>query len=88
MDKVESVRQITGKNVNVELSIAPAHSAVQSEPVSLASLTEVVQHMMPTNCLLDIVPAKVLKEDFNTVGPGLLVFYRHLPQFKICPSCL
>ena len=53
---------------NCYLLIAPAHSTVfdQFELVSLYSLGDVVKSLKPTNCPLDIVPAKVLKIVFNT----------------------
>lgn len=40
--------------------------------LSLLSVT--VQPLKPTNCPLDIVPSKILKKAFNTVGPSLLGF--------------
>ena len=77
VDKVDSVR--TDINVilstNKDLPVVPTHSAVfdQFELVSLSCLCDVVKSLKPTNCRLDIVPAKVLKMFFNTVGPSLLV---------------
>ena len=52
---------------------APAQSAV-FEIISLSSLTKVVSGLKPTNCPLDIIPAKFLKEVFSSVGSSLLVF--------------
>ena len=65
-------------STNRDLPVAPTHSAVfdQFELVSLSSLCDVVKSLKPTNCLLDIVPAKVLKMVFNTVETyGDLLLY-------------
>lgn len=73
---MNSIRQATNKSFDKDLSVAPAHSAVfeHIELVSLPSLADIVKYLKPTNCLLDVVPVKMLKIAFNTVGPGLLVF--------------
>ncbi|KAK7933964.1 hypothetical protein WMY93_004860 [Mugilogobius chulae] len=42
------------------------------EPVTMSLLSEIVQGMRPTNCPLDIVPSKVIKQAFDAVGPCLL----------------
>lgn len=81
VDKVDSARRDTSKSFNMsfnkDLFVAPAHSAAfeQFELVSLSSLSHIVKSLKPTNCSLDIVPAKVLKSFFfDTVGPSLMVF--------------
>lgn len=74
-DKVAAVRQNCSANFNVFVPAAPVLSAVFEDfkPVSLTLLSEVVQHMKPTNCPLDIVPARIVKEVFNTaIGSSLL----------------
>jgi len=45
----------------------------QFEPISLSFLEEIVLHMKSTNCPMDFIPTKLLKEVFTTVGPFLLV---------------
>ena len=59
-----------------DVCVPPAQSAVfeQFETISLSSLTKVVSGLKPTNCPLDIIPAKFLKEVFSSVGSSLLVF--------------
>uniref|UniRef100_A0A8C1UC21 Reverse transcriptase domain-containing protein n=1 Tax=Cyprinus carpio TaxID=7962 RepID=A0A8C1UC21_CYPCA len=76
INKVESVRQLTTNSSVTDSVVAAAHSAVfeQFEPVSLSFFNEVVHKMKITNCPLDFVPTKLLKEVFTTVGPFLLVF--------------
>uniref|UniRef100_A0A671US34 Reverse transcriptase domain-containing protein n=1 Tax=Sparus aurata TaxID=8175 RepID=A0A671US34_SPAAU len=92
VDKVDSVRKDTSKsvitNTNKDLLAAPAHSAVfdQFELVSLNSLGDVVKSLKPTNCPLDILPAKVLKMVFNTVGPSLLVFIKSCLRSGTVPA--
>jgi len=74
-DKVASVRQNCSANFNVFVPTAPVCYTVFEEfkPVSLALLSEVVLHMKPTYCPLDIVPARIVKEVFNSaIGPCLL----------------
>ncbi|XP_032366676.1 LOW QUALITY PROTEIN: uncharacterized protein LOC116685831 [Etheostoma spectabile] len=44
------------------------------ETISLLSFTKVVSGMKPTNCPLDIIPAKFLKEVLSSIGSSLLVF--------------
>lgn len=44
----------------------------QFDMVSLSFLSNIVKSLKPTNCPVDIVPRKVLKMVFNTVGPSLL----------------
>ena len=77
-DKVASVRQNIG-NIVVSsdyVCAPPTHSAVfeQFESISLSSLSKVVNGLKSTNCPLDVIPAKFLKEVFLSVGPSLLVF--------------
>ncbi len=43
-------------------------------PISLPLFTKVISGMKPTNCPSDIIPAKFLKEVFNSVGSSLLFF--------------
>ena len=77
-DKVTSVRQnICNLNlslVDVCASSAPAAVFEHFEAISLSSFTKVVSGMKPTNCPLDFIPAKFLKEVLSSVGPSLLVF--------------
>ena len=75
-------------NTNKDLLVAPAHSAVfvQFEFVSLYSLGDVVKSLKPTNCPLDIVPAKVLKMVVNTVGPSLQVFINSCLRLGTVPA--
>ena len=65
IDKVDAVRTATNVllSTNRDLPVVPTYSAVfdQFELVSLSSLCDVVKSLKPTNCPLDIVPAKVLK---------------------------
>ena len=92
VDKVDSVRKDTSESVfmstNRDSPVAPAHSAVfdQFELVSLSSLCDVVKSLKPTNCPLDIVPAKVLKMVFNTVGLSLLVFINSCLRLGAVPA--
>ena len=44
----------------------------QFEPISISFLSEVVHHMRPTNCPLDCIPSRLLKDVFDTVGPCML----------------
>lgn len=66
VDKVESVR-VTSQNFMKDLPVAPVRSAVfgHFELVSLSSLTNRVKSLKPTNCPLDVVPAKMSKGVFN-----------------------
>lgn len=78
VDKVESARRDSSKNstlnADTALLVAPTNSAVfdQLDLVSLSSLGDIVQSLKPTNGPLDIVPSKILKTAFNTVGPSFL----------------
>lgn len=56
------------------------------EPVSLSLLSEVVQGMSPTNCPLDIIPTKMLKQVFDTVGPCVLVLINICLSLGIVPT--
>lgn len=92
VDKVDSVRRDTSKSFNMsfnkDLFVAPAHSAVleQFELVSLSPLGDIVKSLKPTNCPLDIVPAKVLKMVFDTVGPSLVVFINTCLRLGAVPA--
>lgn len=88
VDKVDSVRQSTRKGFNRDFSVAPTHSAVfeEFELVSFSSLGEIVKLLKPTNCPLDIVPARVLKLFFNIVGPGLVVFINSCLSLGTVPA--
>lgn len=77
-DKVTTVRQIIS-SVDASLDdvcVPLTQSAVfeQFETISLKYFAKVVSGMKPTNCPLDIIPAKFLKEVFNSVGSSLLIF--------------
>lgn len=52
--------------------LAPPAVFEMFQPVSLSLLSEVVLGLRPTDCPLDIIPSKILKQTFNTVGPSLL----------------
>ena len=75
-------------STNKDLPVVPTHSAVfdQFELVSFSSLCDIVKSRKPTNCLFDIVPAKVLKMVFNTVGPSLLVFINSCLRLGTVPA--
>lgn len=69
-DEVAAVVQVTGCNAAPDFSDAADASVVfeQSEPASLTTLTDVVQHMKLSNWPLDILPSKFLKTGLKTVG--------------------
>lgn len=62
-----TVRQNIDHNFKVLLCL-------KTIPGSLSFLTELVQHIKPTKCLLHVVPAKMLKEAFDMVEPCLHAF--------------
>lgn len=68
-DEVDSVRLVTGCNEAPNFSVAIDASVVleEFEAVFLATLTD-VQHMKFTNCPLDVLPSKFLKNAFNIVS--------------------
>lgn len=76
VDKVASVKQsIKNMSNTFDLCSSPVRSMFNVfEPVSLPLLSDVVQGLRLTNCPLDIIPSKMLKQVFNTVGPCLLSF--------------
>lgn len=80
-DKVAYVRQSISNNSAAATAppcvppLAPAAVLTVFEPVSLSQLCDVVQKLRPTSCPLDIVPSRVLKQVFDTVGPCLLSFF-------------
>ena len=84
----ENFSKSVNMNTNKDLLITPAHSAVfdQFELVSIYSLGDVVKSLKSTNCPLDIVPAKVLKMVFNTVGPSLLLFINACLKLGTVPA--
>ncbi len=61
-------------NCNSDFLVPAVCSAAltQFEPVSLATLTEIVGRMKPTNCQLDIFPSRLFKTVFNIIGPSIL----------------
>lgn len=65
-------------NAVMQLDIAcasPEPVAVfdQFDSVSLSSLANIVSSMKPTNCPLDVIPARLLAEVFSSLGSSLLV---------------
>lgn len=75
VDKVMSVRALSSSSISPDQSATTPHVPVfdHFEPISLASLSDVVKHTKTTICPLDVFPTKLLKEVFSTVGPVLLV---------------
>lgn len=51
--------------------LVSTYSAVlnQFEPVSLANLAEIVMKLKPSYCPTDIVPPRLFKEAWETIGP-------------------
>uniref|UniRef100_A0A8C9YNU4 Reverse transcriptase domain-containing protein n=1 Tax=Sander lucioperca TaxID=283035 RepID=A0A8C9YNU4_SANLU len=87
--KVASVRKNASANFKVFVPASPAHLAVFEEfkPLSLTLLSEVVQQMKPTNGPLDIVPARMVKEVFNsTIGSSLLTFFNSCLSLGSVPA--
>ncbi|KAK7925857.1 hypothetical protein WMY93_008167 [Mugilogobius chulae] len=74
VEKVALVKTNIIMNANVVFDGPLTPSAVFEvfEPVTMSLLSEIIQGMRPTNCPLDIVPSKVIKQAFDAVGPCLL----------------
>ncbi len=51
-------------------------SAIWSDldPVSLQSLKETMDHLKPSFCSHDVLPPRILKQIFDSVGPSLVSF--------------
>lgn len=90
IDKVASVRQNASVDLSEFVPADPFYSAVFGEfkPISLSLLSQVVHHMKPTNCSLDIVPAWMLKEVFSTLGLSFTHVFKFLSQFWLIPGCI
>lgn len=56
------------------------------EPVSLSLLNEVVRNLRPSKCTLDIIPPRLLKDVFDTVGTCLLSIVNCSLQSGSVPS--
>lgn len=74
-DKVMSVRQLASCNVSADMSVNVIRPVMLDhfEPISFSLLTDVFQHMRPTNCPLDIFPTRLLKEVLHIIGPSLVI---------------
>ncbi len=44
----------------------------QFEPVTFSHLSDIVKQLRPTNCPLDSIPARLVKDVFDTVGPSVV----------------
>lgn len=44
----------------------------QFEPVSLATLVEIVEHLKSTVCPQDIIPTRIFKQTFSVIGPSVM----------------
>ncbi len=44
----------------------------QFEPVSFATLGEIVEHLKPTVCHQDIIPTRIFKQAFSVIGPSVM----------------
>lgn len=56
--------------------------------VSLADLKRVVQELKATSCPLDTVPAGIMKEAINTLGPCLVAFINSCLSLGTVPAAL
>jgi len=58
------------------------------EAVSLADLKKYVHELEHTTCTLDIVPAKILKEAIDIIGPCLVSFINTCLSLGTVPAAL
>lgn len=58
------------------------------EPVSLSNLVNIVQHLKPTNCTLDVIPSRRLLQVLDVVGPNIVNIINSSLVNGIVPSCL
>lgn len=79
VDKVDFVRRATRKTFSKDFSVVPAHSAVldQFELVSLYFLGHMVKSLKPTNCPLDVVPAR--RHKIVLILSGLVLWFLSIP---------
>jgi len=74
-EKVCAVRSSLTPYVSEPQILCPSAAVFDHfETVSLSYLTKVVQQMKPSNCPLDIIPSRLFKEVFPTIGPLILDF--------------
>ena len=69
-------------------SVFTASSAVfhQFEPVSLSTLTEIVEHLRPANCPSDSIPSHLFKEVFSSVQSFILLLINRCLSSGCVPS--
>ena len=73
IDKVANIRSsISPSHVNHPPPPAPTTTMNQFKSLSLPCLADIVSHMKPTTCSSDILPSRLLKEAFDSLGPSIL----------------
>ncbi|KAF7697718.1 hypothetical protein HF521_004228, partial [Silurus meridionalis] len=75
LDKVLSVRQTITQVPAVAMSTCAAQCVLENfDAVTLVDLRKAVHGLKPTTCPLDAVPARILKEAVDIIGPILVSF--------------
>ncbi len=74
-DKITTLRSQLQPLANVSPELC-CSSAIWSDfdPVSLQSLKETIDHLKPSFCSHDVLPPRILKQIFDSVGPSLVSF--------------
>ncbi len=86
-DKITTLRSQLQSLANVSPELC-CSSAIWSafDPVSLQTLQEIINHLKPSFCSRDVLPPRILKQKFDSVGPRLVSFLNFLVSGTIPDS--
>ena len=73
IDKIASLRALVSPPAIDPSVLVPCAAKMDTfEPVTLLFVQDIVKHLKPSGSPADIVPSRLFKEVFQTVGPSLL----------------
>ena len=88
-EKVETIRRnIPLSTRDLNISLGGPSTFTKFEPISLSFLTEIVSSLRSVSSPLDPIPAPLLKEVFNTLGPHILTIVNSSLVTGTVPSAL
>ncbi|GAA6069360.1 RNA-directed DNA polymerase from mobile element jockey-like, partial [Tachysurus ichikawai] len=89
LDKVLSVRQTITQVPAVAMSTRAAQCVLENfDTVTLVDLKKAVHELKPTTCPLNAVPARILKEAVDIIGPILVPFINSCFRVGTVPIAL
>ena len=87
VDKIVSIRaQIVMPSFDPSITVTCSAAFNQFEPVSFSHLKEIVSQLKPAACPTDIVPPRLFKEAWQTIGPNVQLIINNSLASGVVPT--